>query len=142
MTIERDDPVANNPFANLEKLKENNKTGKYYYRLRQIDNDGTFKYSDVITVLVNCPNNFYLSKSYPNPFNSTTRIDFSLPERQRVLLRVYNILGILVRELVNEIREAGSYSVTFDASELPSGSYFYTILAGKYLAVNKMSFIK
>ena len=119
-----------------------NKAGKYYYRLKQIDNDGTFEYSDVITVQVTTPNNFYLNQNYPNPFNPTTRIDFSLPERQKVLLSVYNILGILVSELVNEIREPGSYSVTFDASKLPSGTYFYTILAGKYLAVNKMSFIK
>ncbi len=91
---------------------------------------------------VTTPNNFYLNQNYPNPFNPTTRIEFSLPERQKISLRVYNILGILVSELVNEIKEPGIYSVTFDASKLPSGTYFYTILAGKYLAVNKMSFIK
>ena len=118
------------------------KAGKYYYRLKQIDNDGTFEYSDVITVQVTTPNNFYLSQNYPNPFNPTTRIDFSLPERQMVSLRVYNSLGELVSELVDEIREPGSYLVTFDASKLPSGTYFYTILAGKYFAANKMSFIK
>ena len=119
-----------------------NKAGKYYYRLKQIDNDGTFEYSNVITVQVTTPNNFYLGQNYPNPFNPTTRIDFSLPERQMVSLRVYNTLGKLVSELVNDIREPGSYSVTFDASKLPSGTYFYTILAEKYLAVKKMSFIK
>ncbi len=118
------------------------KAGKYYYRLKQIDNDGTFEYSDVITVQVTTPNMFYLGQNYPNPFNPTTRIDFSLPERQMVSLRVYNILRKLVRELVNDTREPGSYSVTFDASKLPSGTYFYTILAGKYFAANKMSFIK
>ncbi|MCH7965751.1 MAG: hypothetical protein IH852_17645 [Bacteroidetes bacterium] len=89
-----------------------NKAGKYYYRLKQIDNDGTFEYSDVITVQVTTPNMFYLGQNYPNPFNPTTRIDFSLPERQMVSLRVYNTLGKLVSELVDEIREPGSYSVT------------------------------
>jgi len=118
------------------------KAGKYFYRLKQIDNDGTFEYSDVITVQITTSNTFYLSQNYPNPFNPSTRIDFSLPERQIVSLRVYNSLGELVSELVDEIREPGSYSVTFDASKLPSGTYFYTILAEKYFAVNKMSFIK
>ncbi|MCH8034827.1 MAG: hypothetical protein IH950_13855 [Bacteroidetes bacterium] len=89
-----------------------NKAGKYYYRLKQIDNDGTFEYSDVITVQVTTPNMFYLGQNYPNPFNPTTRIVFSLPERQMVSLRVYNTLGKLVSELVDEIREPGSYSVT------------------------------
>ncbi|MCZ6703976.1 MAG: T9SS type A sorting domain-containing protein [Ignavibacteria bacterium] len=118
------------------------KAGKYYYRLKQIDNDGTFEYSDIITVQVTTLNKFYLGQNYPNPFNPTTKIDFSLPERQMVSLRVYNILGKLVRELVDNTREPGSYSVTFDASKLPSGTYFYTILAGKYFTANKMSFIK
>ena len=118
------------------------KAGEYHYRLKQIDNDGTFEYSDIVTVQVATPGNFYLSQNYPNPFNPTTRIDFSLAERQMVSLRVYNTLGELVGELVNEIREPGSYSVIFDASNLPGGTYLYIISAGKYFAANKMSLIK
>jgi len=117
-------------------------TGKYSYRLKQIDNDGKFEYSDVVTVDIGTPEKYYLSQNYPNPFNPTTRIDFSLPEKQMVSLRVYNTLGEVVSELVNEIREPGSYSVTFNAEHLASGVYIYRIMTGEYVAVNRMSLIK
>ena len=119
-----------------------NSAGEYHYRLKQVDNDGTFEYSDVITVLVSTPINFYLSQNYPNPFNPSTKIDFSLPEKQMVSLRVYNTLGEMVSELVNEVREPGSYSVTFDASNLPSGVYIYRIQTPSFAANNKMTFLK
>ncbi|MGB5849452.1 MAG: T9SS type A sorting domain-containing protein, partial [Ignavibacteriaceae bacterium] len=116
-------------------------SGTYNYRLKQIDNDGTYEYSDVVSIEVGVPNNFYLSQNYPNPFNPETRIDFTLPEKQLVSLRVYNTLGELVMELVNEEREAGSYSVIFDASStnggLPSGVYIYRLQASEF-AENKM----
>jgi len=117
-------------------------SGNYYYRLKQIDNDGTFEYSDVVTVEVSVPNKFYLSQNYPNPFNPETRIDFTLPEKQLVSLRVYNTLGELVGELVNEEREAGSYSVTFDASNLPSGVYIYRLQTSSFAANKKLTFLK
>ena len=118
------------------------RAGRYYYRLKQTDNDGTYEYYDVVTVEVSVPENFYLSQNYPNPFNPETRIDYTLPERQFVSLKIYNTLGELVAELVNETKEAGSYSVTFDASGLPSGTYIYNIYTGKYSAANKMSLLK
>ena len=117
-------------------------SGNYYFRLKQIDNDGTYEYSDVVSVEVGVPNNFYLSQNYPNPFNPETRIDFTLPEKQFVSLRIYNTLGELVRELVNEERETGSYSVTFDASGLPSGVYIYRIQTSSFAANKKMTFLK
>jgi len=117
-------------------------SGRYYYRLKQIDNDGTYEYSDVVTVEVGLPGTYDLSQNYPNPFNPTTRIDFTLPEKQMVRLRVYNTLGELVSEIINEEREAGSYSVIFDASNLPSGVYFYTISTGKFIASKKMSLLR
>ncbi|MEJ2195900.1 MAG: T9SS type A sorting domain-containing protein, partial [Ignavibacteriaceae bacterium] len=119
-----------------------NSAGEYHYRLKQVDNDGTFEYSDVITVLVTTPINFYLSQNYPNPFNPTTKIDFSLPEKQMVSLRVYNTLGEMVSELVNEVRESGNYSETFDASNLPSGVYVYRLQTQSFAANNKMTFLK
>jgi len=117
-------------------------SGKYYYRLKQIDNDGEFEYSDIVSINSGTPDNYYLSQNYPNPFNPTTTIEFSLPERQLVILRIYNTLGEAVIELVNEITEPGNHSVTLDASELPSGTYFYTISAGNYYAVKKMTLLK
>jgi Calcineurin-like phosphoesterase/Secretion system C-terminal sorting domain len=114
----------------------------YYYRLKQIDNDGTFEYSDVVTVTVGIPVLFILSQNYPNPFNPETRIDYTLPEQQNVSLRVYNMLGEIVRELVNEVKEAGTYSVTFDASNLPSGIYIYRIQTESFATNKKMTFLK
>lgn len=119
-----------------------NSSGTYYYRLKQIDNDGAYEYSDVVKVEVDIPNNYYLSQNYPNPFNPTTQINFSLPERQMTSLRIYNAMGELVSELVNEIREPGSYSVVFDAAKLPSGTYFYNLIVGRYSETNKMTLIK
>ena len=119
-----------------------NQSGTYYYRLKQIDNDGTFEYSDVISVEVDVPNKFYLSQNYPNPFNPETRIDFTLPEKKLVTIRVYNTLGEQVAELANEEKEAGSYSVTFHASRLPSGVYIYRLQTSEFAEIKKMTFLK
>jgi len=118
------------------------KSGTYHYRLKQIDNDGTFEYSDIISVMAGVPNNFYLSQNYPNPFNPVTRIEFTLPEKQQVSLRVYNTLGELVQELLNEVKQPGSYSVTFNASNLPSGIYIYRIQTESFATNKKMTFMK
>ena len=119
-----------------------NQSGTYYYKLKQIDNDGTYEYSFVVSVEVGVPDNFYLSQNYPNPFNPETRIDFALPEKQLVSLRVYNTLGELVKELVSEQREAGSYSVTFDGYNIPSGVYIYRLQTSSFASNKKMTLIK
>ncbi|MCH8033916.1 MAG: phytase [Bacteroidetes bacterium] len=119
-----------------------NQSGTYYYRLKQIDNDGTYEYSFVVSVEVGVPNNIYLSQNYPNPFNPETRIDFTLPEKQLVSLRVYNTLGELVTELVNEEKPAGSYSFKFDASRLPSGVYIYRLQTSEFAENKKMTLLK
>jgi hypothetical protein len=95
-----------------------------------------------LSIEIGVPNNFYLSQNYPDPFNSETRIDYTLPEKQLVTLRVYNTLGELVGELVNEEKEAGSYSVTFEASNLPSGVYIYRLQTASFAANNKMTLLK
>lgn len=117
-------------------------SGIYYYRLKQIDNDGTFEYSNIITVYANLPDNFSLSQNYPNPFNPETRIDFTISEIQQVSLKVYNALGEVVAELVNEQREPGSYSEIFDASDHPGGIYIYRLKTQKYTMNKKMALIK
>lgn len=88
------------------------------------------------------PNSFELSQNYPNPFNPSTRIDYSIAERSNVSIKVYDLLGKEVATLVNEVKDAGSNYVIFDASNLSSGMYIYTITAGNFTASKKMMLMK
>jgi pectin methylesterase-like acyl-CoA thioesterase len=108
---------------------KNAATGKYNYRLKMVDNDGTFNYSKVAAVDISAPTEFALSQNYPNPFNPSTRISYSLPFESNVKLIVYNSLGETVKELVNSYQNGGYYELTFDSKNLSSGIYFYTISA-------------
>lgn len=88
------------------------------------------------------PKEFSLEQNFPNPFNPNTNISYSLPSAQKVTLKVYDILGNEITTLVNEEKSAGSYSVNFDASNLPSGVYFYRLNAGSYSETRKMILLK
>lgn len=88
------------------------------------------------------PASFKLEQNYPNPFNPVTNIVFTLPEQGYVELKVFNSLGMEVASIVNNYMNAGNYSVSFDASELPSGVYFYNIRAGNFNDTKKMMLIK
>ena len=88
------------------------------------------------------PDKFRLHQNYPNPFNPTTTISFDLPEQSHVTLKVYNILGQEIATLINEVKQAGSYKETFDASSLSSGVYIYKLSAGTYTSSKKMILIK
>jgi len=116
--------------------------GSYAYRLKQIDNDGTFEYSKIIEIDIDAPLEFELSQNYPNPFNPSTTIKFSLPVTSKVKLSVFNILGEEVQILVNEIKEAGIYTINFNALQLNSGIYFYKLETRNFLRVKKMSLIR
>jgi hypothetical protein len=85
---------------------------------------------------------YELKQNYPNPFNPSTNIEFSVPKESLVKLKIYNILGQEVASLVNEIKQAGNYAVSFNASKLTSGTYFYSLQAGDYTAKKKMMLIK
>ena len=113
-----------------------------YYRLKQVDFDGTFSYSDVVNVSYNVPAEFVLSQNYPNPFNPSTRLNYFVPQESFVSIRVYDFLGREVTTLVNETKSTGSYEIVFDASNMPSGTYFYTMIAGNYSVTKKMILIK
>jgi hypothetical protein len=102
---------------------------KYYYRLKQLDMDGTFSYSSVVLIDAQLPDKFELLQNYPNPFNPNTSIMFSLPMNAKVHLEVFNILGESVAVLADQEFEAGKHEFSFDASNLNSGVYFYRINA-------------
>jgi fibronectin type 3 domain-containing protein len=86
--------------------------------------------------------NYQLYQNYPNPFNPVTSIKFSLPEKSNVKMTVYNLLGIQVAELINEVKDAGNHTISFDASDLASGIYFYKLETGKYTQTRKLTLIK
>jgi len=127
--------------------------GQYSYRLKQIDFDGTFEFSNEINVEINSPENFSLAQNYPNPFNPSTTIKYSIPnvtlsgvEGSRVQLKVFDVLGNEVATLVNEYKNAGSYEVDFSttggATSLSSGVYFYKLSAGSFVQTKKMILLK
>ncbi len=121
--------------------------GIYNYRLKQIDVDGSFEYSQTIEVEVTAPAEFILFQNYPNPFNPATKIKFEIPGKARndislITLKVFDVLGREVATLVNEYKEAGKHSVEFNATGLPSGVYFYRLNAGSFSETKKMILLR
>ena len=122
-------------------------TGKYNYRLKQVDNNGNYEYYDLNTVMeVGVPTKYDMSQNYPNPFNPVTKIDFDLPLDSRVNIVLYDITGREVKTLVNDQRTAGYYTVQMDGSVLSSGTYFYRIMTkssgADFTMTKKMMLIK
>jgi len=122
---------------------KNLSSGKYNYRLKQIDFNGNYKYYELSNeVVVGIPAKYNLAQNYPNPFNPSTTINYELPVTNYVSLKVYDTMGKEVASLVNENKAAGFYSIKFDASKLSSGIYFYKIQAGDFSSVKKFMLIK
>ncbi len=123
-------------------------SGKVQYRLKQVDFDGQFEYSNVIEVDAGLPKVFALEQNYPNPFNPTTVIAYQLPTASNVSLKVYDVLGKEVMTLVSGRQDAGSYNYTLNASNLSSGVYFYRLQAGttngasSFVQTKKMMLVK
>jgi hypothetical protein len=118
-----------------------------YYRLKQVDLNGDTHYSDIVAlnltaVETETPAEFALMQNYPNPFNPSTTIKFDLAKSSDVKLAVYTIDGREVAVLVSERREAGSYEVRVDGSNLSSGVYFYKIHAGDFVQTRKLVLLK
>ena len=115
---------------------------KFQYRLKQVDNDGKFEYSNIVSIEIKVLNQYILNQNYPNPFNPSTIITYSIPTSSKVTLTVYNLLGKLVATLVNENQEAGSYSVNFNSDGLSNGMYFYKMQSDNFVKTNKMLLLK
>ncbi|MBS1494678.1 MAG: T9SS type A sorting domain-containing protein [Bacteroidetes bacterium] len=132
--------AGNSTTAKSYSFSENNlNTGKYNYRLKQMDYNGNFKYYDLSNeVIIGVPSKFDISQNYPNPFNPSTKINFDLPFDSKVQIKIYDMTGKEMAQIVNESRTAGYYTVQFNASMLSSGIYFYQINA----AGGNQSFVK
>ncbi|NWG28822.1 MAG: T9SS type A sorting domain-containing protein [Ignavibacteriaceae bacterium] len=122
-------------------------SGKFSYRLKQIDFDGTYKYSNVVDVDVPVLNEFALEQNYPNPFNPVTKIEFRLAVDSKVSLKVFDVLGQEIAVLLNENLTAGVHKTDFNASSLNSGVYLYRIEAtgidgNNFLDIKKMILLK
>jgi len=122
------------------------------YRLKQIDFDGSYEYSDVVLVESISPADFELKQNYPNPFNPSTIIQYAIGSQQFVVLKVYDVLGEEMATLVNEEKPEGTYEINFsaigrsasggDAWNLTSGVYFYTLETGSFIETKKMILIR
>ena len=127
---------------------QNTPSGKIQYRLKQIDSDGQFEYSEVIEITVNAPDKFKLYQNYPNPFskgaggNPSTIIRYQIPENGFVSIKIYNVLGREIKTLVNKKQEAGNYETHFNANDLGAGVYFYRLESGKFIDTKKMILLK
>ncbi len=114
---------------------------KFEYRLKQIDNDGKFEFSKTIEISLT-PTKFKLFQNYPNPFNPNTKIVYEIQSESNVQIKVFDILGNEIKTLVSGKQVPGTYQINFNADQLSSGIYFYTIHAGKFSDVKKMIIMK
>jgi hypothetical protein len=121
---------------------DKNSFGTTYYRLKQIDFDGAFEYSKVVEVNSLADLKYDLEQNYPNPFNPTTTISYSIPENSFVTIKVFDVLGNEVASLVNEEMETGRHKIDFNAANLSSGVYYYSITAGNFTASKKFILMK
>lgn len=127
---------------NYSYIDDNVMPGNYYYRLKQVDFDGTFEYSHNVEVSFVVPTVYKLNQNYPNPFNPSTMITYSIPDAEFVTLKVYDMLGNEIAVLVEGEQDAGTHNVEFNSLGLASGTYFYRIQAGSFADTKKMIVLK
>ncbi len=121
---------------------ENLSNGKYSYRLKQIDFNGSFEYSGEVEVNVVSVDNYLLINNYPNPFNPSTKIGYYLKDRIDVKVVIMNALGEEIAVLANETQDQGFHEVEFNAANLSSGIYFYSLQTIQYTETKKMILMK
>ncbi len=121
---------------------ETNSGSKVTYRLKQLDLDGSFKYSGEVEVVTQQPYSFALEQNYPNPFNPTTTIEFTIPSEREVSLVLYNSMGEEIKVLLNNILREGKHTLQFDGSELSSGMYLLMLKSGSESVSRKLMLMK
>lgn len=115
---------------------------KNFYRLKQLNYNGSYKYSKIIELNFKVPTEFNLFQNYPNPFNPVTTISYQIPKECHVKLTVYDLLGNVIVSLVNKEQGAGFYSVRFDSQNLSSGTYFYRLETDSFFETRQMIILK
>ena len=139
---------GNSTVTNTYSFSDNNLgTGRYEYRLKQIDFNGNFEYFNLNNdVNIGIPVKFDLSQNYPNPFNPSTKINYDIPTDGTVNIKIFDMSGKELFTIVNRNQTAGYYSVTFDGSSLSTGAYIYRISveggANNYIMTKKMMLVK
>ncbi len=117
-------------------------SGEYSYRLKQIDFNGSYVYSEIKTVYAAGELSFELSQNFPNPFNPATEIQYRIPRTNLVVLKVYDVLGNEVQTIVNDVQEAGLHTILLNTNNLASGTYYYKLSSGDFVKVRKMLLLK
>ena len=133
---------SNNPHSYSFVDKSISGSNAIYYRLKQVDCNGKFTYSNVVEVNFNTRIEYALNQNYPNPFNPVTSIQYSVKQTGFVKIELYDMLGRRVETLVNEEKQPGNYSFVFNASALASSVYFYKLESGSFTAIKKMTVLK
>lgn len=118
-------------------------SGKYFYRLKQEDYNGNFEYFELANeVKVGVPKDFELSQNFPNPFNPSTRIHYSIPHDAFVIMKVFDINGREISTLINGIQNAGYHMINFDATHFSAGIYFYSLNTKGFSIAKRMALVK
>jgi hypothetical protein len=128
-------------------VDENVAEGTYHYRLKQVDFEGTYDYSDTIEITLVLPSSIHLHQNYPNPFNASTEISYNLPVSSHVELIIYDMIGHQVCRLIDQFQTKGKYSVKWNArdslgKEVSSGIYYYKIKTESFSEFRKMMLVK
>ena len=117
--------------------------GLYMYRLKQIDQNGEYKYYNLAgEINIGHPAEYSLSQNYPNPFNPNTKIRYSIKDAGLIKIEIFDLLGRKVTTIVNEDKPAGEYVVNFNGNNLSSGIYFYKLTSGSFTQIKKMQLLK
>jgi len=118
-------------------------TGKYEYRLKQIDYNNSYEYYNLNNdIVISAPKEFRVSQNYPNPSNPKCRIDYNIPSDGMVSMKVYDIIGREVASLVNKFQTADYYSIEFDGTNYASGIYYYQLKTINFVETKKMILVK